>query len=145
MTARIGSSAYVNLPVTDLAATRAFWEQVGVRISENYSDDNALSLSFSEHVVVMLLTHDFYAQFLDGRPIADTRAQNGAIVCLDAASKEDVDAFVDAAVTAGARELPPAQAAADMVEAGLMYGRTFSDPDGHLWEILWMSAEMPAG
>lgn len=143
----IGSSIYLNLPVQDVAAARAFWTEVGVRISEDYSDEDAVSLSLSDHVTVMLLAKDFYAGFLGGRPVADTQAVSGAIVALDAAAQENVDAFVDAAVAAGATEVPapdpnPGQ---EMVDAGLMYGRTFRDLDGHQWEILWMSSEMPSG
>ncbi|WP_313817992.1 VOC family protein [Citricoccus sp.] len=143
----IGSNIYVNLPIQDVAAARTFWTAVGVRISEDYSDENALSLSFSPHVTVMLLTRDFYASFLNGKPVADTQAANGAIVALDAAARENVDPFVDAALAAGATEVPPSDPnpAQEMVDAGLMYGRTFTDPDGHQWEVLWMSSEMPAG
>lgn len=60
---------------------------------------------------------------------------------------DDVDAFVDAAVAAGGTEVPPADPnpAQGMIDAGLMYGRTFTDLDGHSWEILWMSDQMPEG
>lgn len=143
----IGSTIYLNLPVQDVAAARAFWTEVGVPISENYSDENAVSLSLSDHVTVMLLAKDFYATFLRGRPVADTHAASGAIVALDAGTRDHVESFVNAAVAAGATEVPapdpnPGQ---EMVDAGLMYGRSFTDPDGHQWEIMWMSPEMPTG
>lgn len=143
----IGTTSYLNLPITDVPASRAFWTSVGVRISEDYSDENALSLSFSDHVVVMLLARDFFSSFLAGKPVADSGQSAGAIIGLDAPSREAVDAFVDAAVAAGAAEVPapdpnPGQ---EMEDAGLMYGRTFRDLDGHQWEILWMSSEMPSG
>ncbi|MGM7669643.1 VOC family protein [Microbacterium sp. A93] len=143
----IGTSMYLNLPTQDVAAAREFWTTVGVPISEDYSDENAVSLSFSPHVTVMLLARDFYASFLQGKPVADPHAASGAIVALDAQSKESVDPFVDAALAAGATEVPPGDPnpAQEMVDAGLMYGRTFTDPDGHQWEIIWMSSEMPEG
>lgn len=138
---------YLNLPVQDVAAARTFWTGAGVDISESYSDENALALKFSDHVVVMLLQRDFFATFSSGRPIADPRAAVAASPCLEAATKQDVDAFVDAAVSAGATEVPPPDPdpAQEMIDSGMMYGRTFTDPEGHQWEILWMSDEMPAG
>ena len=138
---------YLNLPISDVAAARAFWTAAGVRISEPYSNDSAVALSFSDHVMVMLLRRDFYSEFLTGRAVADTKATSGCLICLDAGSKEDVDAFVDAAVAAGAGEVPPSDPnpAQPAIDEGLMYGRTFFDPDGHSWEILWMSDQMPEG
>jgi uncharacterized protein len=147
MTTGIGTSIYLNLPVQDVAAARDYWTTVGVRISEDYSDENAVSLSFSPNVTVMLLGQEFYAKFLNGKPIADTGAANGSIVALDAAAQEDVDPFVDAALAAGGTEVPPSDPnpAQEMIDAGLMYSRAFTDPDGFQWEILWMSPEMPEG
>lgn len=147
MTPTIGTSIFLNLPIDDVDAARAFWSAAGVSISEAYSDENALALGFSEHVFAMLLRKDFYATFLAGRAIADTKTTSGCLICLDAASKDDVDAFVDAAVAAGGTEVPPADPnpAQGMIDAGLMYGRTFTDLDGHSWEILWMSDQMPEG
>jgi uncharacterized protein len=144
----IGKSMYLNLPVGDAAAARRFWSDVGVRISEAYSDENAVAVSFSDNVVAMLLQRDFYREFLPaGRDIADTSASSGCLICLDAGSREAVDEFVGAAIAAGGTEVPPSEPnpAQEMIDAGLMYGRTFLDPDGHQWEILWMSSEMPAG
>lgn len=147
MSTSIGSTMYLNLPTEDVAAAREFWSKVGVRISEDYSDENAVSLSFSDHVVVMLLAHGFYANFLQDKTIADTRSTSGSIICLDASTKDDVSPFVDAALAAGATEVPPndPNPAQEMIDAGLMLGRTFTDPDGHQWEILWMSPDMPQG
>jgi uncharacterized protein len=147
MTTGIGTSIYLNLPVRDVAATRAYWTTVGVRIAEDYSDENAVALSFSPHVTVMFLGQEFYAKFLNGKPIADTAAANGSIIALDAATREDVDAFVDAALAADATEVQPSDPnpAQEMIDAGLMYVRSFTDHDGFQWEILWMSADMPTG
>ncbi|MDI3330311.1 MAG: VOC family protein [Micrococcus sp.] len=147
MSTGIGTTMYLNLPIRDVSAAREFWTSVGVRIAEDYSDEHAVSLDFSEHVVAMLLDRDFYATFLNGRPVADPHTASGAIVALDAASRRDVDAFVDAALAAGATEVPPPDPhpAQEMIDSGMMYGRTFTDPDGHQWEILWMSDQMPAG
>jgi catechol 2,3-dioxygenase-like lactoylglutathione lyase family enzyme len=47
-------------------------------------------------------------------------------------SKEEVDAVMEQARTAGAKIVKPA---ADTFWGG--YAGYFQDPDGHLWEILW--------
>ncbi|GAA4284132.1 VOC family protein [Brevibacterium daeguense] len=148
MTQTIGTAMYLNLPIRNAAAARRFWSDVGVRISEAYSDENAVALAFSKHVVAMLLQRDFYREFLpSGRDIADTSVSSGCLICLDADSLEAVDEFVGAALSAGGTEVPPSDPdpAQEMIDAGLMYGRTFLDPDGHQWEILWMSSQMPEG
>jgi uncharacterized protein len=44
-------------------------------------------------------------------------------------------AFAAAALAAGAS---PAN---EPLDHGFMYGRSFNEPDGHLWEVMWMSPE----
>jgi predicted lactoylglutathione lyase len=53
-------------------------------------------------------------------------------MAVSADSREDVDAFADRALAAGGR---PAN---DPMDFGFMYGRSFQDPDGHLWEVIHM-------
>ena len=89
----------------------------------------------SDTIHVMLLTHDFYSTFT-GKPIADAHQSSQVLLALSADSTADVDATVDAAAAAGGKADPgPKQ---EMGE--LMYGRSFEDPDGHHWEIMWMDA-----
>jgi hypothetical protein len=87
----------------------------------------------------MLLSHHHYRQFTQ-RPIGDARAQSQALLALTADARDDVDATVSRAVAAGGRADPnPKQ------DHGFMYGRSIEDPDGNVWELVWMDAAAMAG
>ena len=123
---------FVNLPVTDLERSIAFYEAVGGTKNPQFSDDTAACIVFSETIHAMLLTHDKYRQFT-AKPIADAHATSSALICLSADSREAVDAMVDSAEGAGGRGDP-----GQKQDYGFMYGRSFEDPDGHHWEVMWM-------
>jgi predicted lactoylglutathione lyase len=80
----------------------------------------------------MLLTHDKFRQFTP-RPIGDAKQASQVLLCLSADSRESVDAAVGRAVANGGSADP-----APKQDYGVMYGRSVSDPDGHIWEIMWM-------
>lgn len=126
---------FVNLPVTDLAASRRFLEALGATNEPKFSDDTAACMVFSDSIFVMLLTHDKYRQFTP-LPIADAKASSAAIICLSRDSRAAVDASIEAAQDAGGRADPsPKQ------DHGVMYGRSIADPDGHHYELMWMDPE----
>jgi predicted lactoylglutathione lyase len=125
---------FVNLPVSDLAKSRAFLEALGAVNEPRFTDDTAAAMSFSESIHVMLLTHAKFSQFTP-RPIADAKAGSEVLLCLSSDSRESVDSTVERAVAAGGTADPsPKQ------DYGVMYGRSVADPDGHIWEIMWMDA-----
>jgi predicted lactoylglutathione lyase len=127
---------FINLPITDLDRSIAFYEAVGARKEPKFSNDAAAMMVFSETISVMLLTAPFYSTFTS-KPIADAHETSQVLLCLSADSVAEVDATVDKAGAAGGVTDPsPKQ---DM--GGLMYGRSFEDPDGHHWEIMWMDAK----
>jgi predicted lactoylglutathione lyase len=123
---------FVNLPVRDLARATAFYEAVGARKNEQFCDGTASCMVFSETIHAMLLTHDKFRQFTP-KPIADARESTEVLICLSADSRADVDAMIDKAGAAGGRVDP-----APKQECSFMYGRSFEDPDGHIWEVMWM-------
>ena len=126
---------FVNLPVTDLTRSTAFYEAIGGSKEPKFSSDAAAMIRFTDAINVMLLTHDFYKSFTS-KPIADTHSVSAALLCLSADSTDAVDRMVDQAAGAGGKADPgPKQ---DM--GGMMYGRSFEDPDGHHWEVMWMDA-----
>ncbi|MDQ3558233.1 MAG: VOC family protein [Pseudomonadota bacterium] len=125
---------FVNLPVSDLARSTAFYQALGAEKNTQFSDDTASMIVFSETIHAMLLTHDKFRQFTSKR-IADARETSEVLICLSAESREAVDDIVGKAETAGAVLDPtPKQ------DYGFMYGRSFEDPDGHIWEVMWMDA-----
>jgi predicted lactoylglutathione lyase len=131
---------FVNLPVTDLARATAFYEAIGARKNEQFCDGTASCMVFSETIHTMLLTHDKFRQFTP-KPIADAKQATEVLICISADSRTEVDAMVEKAAAAGGRLDPgPKQ------EYDFMYGRSFEDPDGHIWEVMWMdvAAMQPA-
>lgn len=124
---------FVNLPVTDLARSRAFYEAVGATNEPKFSNEAAAMMRFSEEVNVMLLTHDFWRTFTS-KQIPDAHESAQVLLCLSAESREAVDKQVEQAQAAGG--VPDPTPTQDM--SGMMYGRSFEDPDGHIWEIMWM-------
>lgn len=126
---------FVNLPVTDLTRSTAFYEAIGGEKNPQFSDETATCIVLSETIHIMLLTHDKYRQFTS-KPIADAHSTSQVLICVSADSKDGVDAMVDQAASAGGKADPgPKQ------DFGFMYGRSFEDPDGHHWEVMWMDME----
>ena len=134
---------FVNLPVSDLPRSRGFLEALGAVNEPKFTDDTGACMTLSDSIHVMLLTRDKFAQFTP-RPIADAEAASEVLLCLSENSRESVDSTIERAVSAGGTADP-----APKQDYGVMYGRSVSDPDGHIWEIMWMdpaaAAEQGAG
>lgn len=123
---------FVNLPVRDLGRATAFYEAVGARKNEQFCDGTASCMVFSETIHAMLLTHDKFRQFTP-KAIADAQQTSEVLIAISAESREAVDEMIGRAQAAGGRADPgPKQ------DHGFMYGRSFEDPDGHIWEVVWM-------
>jgi uncharacterized protein len=125
---------FVNLPVSDLQAARAFYTGLGFSVNEMFSDENAAAIVVSDTIVVMLLTRQRFADFVTG-PVGDPRSGTTVINCLSAESPAEVDDLVARALASGGGEWLP-----KMVD-GPMYGHSFTDPDGHVWEVLHMDLD----
>ena len=131
---------FVNLPVTDLPRSMKFYEAVGFTNNPMFTNDQAAAMAWSDEIVVMLLTHDFWKTFTD-KGIPDARETAQVLLCLGQDSKEAVESIVEKAVTVGRRSDPTPQQ-----DMGFMYGRSFEDPDGHIWENVWMNMDaVPEG
>ena len=130
---------FVNLPVKDLAASIRFYEAIGCSKNEQFSDENAASMVWSDAITFQLLTRDYYATF-SAKPIADAHATSAMLIALSRDSREEVDAIAEAAGAAGGK--------ADMREPqdmGFLYQRVFEDPDGNTFEPTWLDPSgMPA-
>ena len=131
---------FINLPVTDLARSMAFYEAVGFSNNPMFTNEQAAAMAWSDEIVVMLLTHDFWKTFTS-KAIPDAANTAQVLLCLSQDSQDAVEAIVAKAVAAGGRADPtPKQ------DMGFMYGRSFEDPDGHIWENVWMNMDaVPEG
>lgn len=124
-------SVFVNLPVRDLARSKAFFAKLGFQYNAQFTDDNAACMVLSEQGFVMLITREFFQTFTK-RTISDAREQTEVLIALSCSSREEVDQMVKTAIEAGGTH------AMDPQDHGFMYGWSFYDLDGHHWEVLWM-------
>lgn len=129
---------FLNLPVTDLVRSTAFYQAVGASKNPQFSDNTASCMVLSDTIHVMLLTHDKFRQFTP-KKIADAKTSNQVLICLSADSRDAVDDIVGKAAGAGGSADPSPKA-----DFSFMYGRSFEDPDGHMWEVMWMDVEAHA-
>ena len=130
---------FVSLPVTDLRASRAFYEAVGFTNNPQFSDDSSACMVWSEAISFMLLTHAKWQTFTN-RPIPPNTSSE-VMLALSCATRDEVDAMSDAAAAhGGTADINPVQ------DHGFMYARDLADPDGHAIGALWMDmAAFPAG
>ena len=130
---------FVNLPVTDLPRSMRFYEAVGFTNVPHFTNEKAAAMAWSDTIMVMLLTHGSWTTFTD-KKIVDAHQEAQVLLALSQDSQEGVDAIVDKAVAAGGKPDPtPKQ------DLGFLYGRSFEDPDGHIWEIDWMNPAVASG
>lgn len=129
---------FVNLPVTDLTRSVAFYEALGFAKNPQFSNDFAACIVLSDTIYLMILTHPFFEGFAP-RPIADSTKSTGAIFAISCEDRTAVDTMMKAVVANGGHDNDKVQ---DM--DGFMYSRSFCDPDGHVFEPMWMNPEAMA-
>jgi len=127
----MGTQMYVNLPVKDLKRSVDFFTALGFKFNSQFTDDKATCMIIGEDIYVMLLTEEFFKTFTK-KDINNTSENNEVILCISADSKEKVDEYINRAVTAGGTTPMEKQ------DHGWMYSNGFQDPDGHLWEVMYM-------
>ena len=127
----MSTKIFVNLPVKDLERSKAFFAKLGYSFNPQFTDDRAACMVISEDIYTMLLSEPFFKTFTR-KEIADAAKTTEVLVALSADSKEHVDEMLRKALAAGAKE------AREPMEYEFMYGRSFEDLDGHIWEVIWM-------
>ena len=121
----------ISLPVADLKASKAFYTALGFVSNPQFTDDSAAFMVWSESINVMLLTHEKWRTFTT-RPIPPKTSSEVALN-ISCDSREHVDAMNrSASENGGTADINPVQ------DHGSMYGRDFTDPDGHVWGAMWM-------
>jgi uncharacterized protein len=130
---------FVNLPTTDLARSRAFYEALGFTNNVQFSDENSACMVWSETINVMLLTHAKWRGFTS-RPIPPASSSE-VMLAISCDSRAAVDRMNDVAAThGGTADINPKQ------DLGFLYNRNLADPDGHVWEAMWMDpSAIPSG
>jgi predicted lactoylglutathione lyase len=123
---------FVNLPVSDLKKAMAFYTAIGAVNNPQFTDDTAACMVFSESICVMLLTHGKWSGFTR-KPITDAKRESEMMLAISCDSRQAVDKMTEAAAAHGGKpDINPKQ------EYPFMYGRSFEDTDGHVWEPMYM-------
>ena len=128
----------VSLPVSDLPRSTAFYQAIGAVKKEQFSDPTASCMVLSDTIQIMLMTHDKYRYFTS-KKIADPKTTSGPLLCLFVDNRQAVDDMIGKAKAAGGNLDP-----APVDDFDFMYGRSFEDPDGHMWGVSWMDVEAAA-
>ncbi|HQV40152.1 MAG: glyoxalase/bleomycin resistance/extradiol dioxygenase family protein [Flavobacteriales bacterium] len=124
---------FVNMQVNDLAKSKAFFEALDYSFNAQFTNDDAAALVISDTIYAMLHTPTSMTRFLPkGKSAAVPTKQTEVLLALSFESKDAVDTIYDKAIAAGATECRPTE------DHGFMYGRSFNDLDGHIWEVFWM-------
>jgi len=127
----VTTKIFVNLPVKNLNKTIEFFTKLGFKFNPQFTDENATCMIVGEDIFVMLLVEKFFKTFTK-KEICDTSKNTEVIVALSVEGREKVDKMINKAIEAGGRE------SRELQDHGWMYGRSFEDINGHLWEIIYM-------
>ena len=131
MTTTTSRKIFVNLAVEDLKRAVAFFTDLGFTFDERFTDDKATCMIVSDEAFVMLLERDRFKDFTS-KELSDPNATTEAILAFSVSSREEVDSLAERAIASGGKPANEPQ------DHGFMYSRSFDDPDGHLWEVMWM-------
>jgi len=127
----VAKQIFVNLPVKDLGKTIEFFKKLGFEFNPQFTDENATCMVVNDNIFVMLLVEKFFKTFTQ-KEICDTTKNTEVIIALSTESREKVDQMLENVIKAGGKESREPQ------DHGWMYGRSFEDLNGHLWEIIYM-------
>lgn len=122
---------FVNLPVKDIQASRRFFAALGYGFNEQFSDERTACVVIDQNIFVMLLVEERFKDFVTGA-ISDAHKATEVLTALSADSRAEVDEILAKALAAGARQWRPNE------DHGFMYGCSFQDLDGHVWEYAYM-------
>lgn len=131
MTQLAARKVFVNLPVRNLEASKAFFTKLGFTFNPQFTDERAACMVLSEEGYVMLLAAPFFETFTK-KALCDATTHTEVLIAVSCESREEVDRLVKTALEAGGTP------AMDPADHGFMYYHTFHDLDGHHWELLWM-------
>ena len=127
---------FINLPVSDLKRSIAFFTKLGFSFDARFTDENATCMILGDNLFVMLLVESFFGTFTD-KSIADTSKSTEVLTCVACSSREQVDHLVSNARAGGAKVPRKPQ------DHGFMYSHGYEDLDGHTWELVHMTGTPP--
>ncbi len=130
----MATQIFVNLAVRNLERTMGFFSSLGFKFNPQFTDENAACMIVNDKAFVMFLVKPFFKTFTS-KSLVDASKSSEVLLSLSADSKAKVNEIMKTALDLGATETR------DLQDHGFMFGRSFNDLDGHIWEIAWMDTE----
>lgn len=127
---------FITLPVADPSRSLAFFKALGFGHNPEFSGEDAACIIINDSVHVMLGTHAKFTS-LTPKSICDTKTSTEVLFALNCSSREEVDAFVAKALSAGG------STQGEPEDDEFMYQHGFADLDGHQWGLFHMKATPP--
>ena len=134
----MATNIFINLPVADLEASKAFFGKLGFTFNPQFTDETAAAMVIEENIFSMLLTHEKFKQFTP-KTIADAKTVSEVLIAISRDSREAVGELFDKAIAAGGTQVRPGD------DYGFMVSKAFADLDGHIWEVVWMDPSYVQG
>ena len=128
---------FVNLPVENLERSISFYRNVGFSLNPKFTDSTAACIDIDGDIHLMILTHEKFREFTPNQ-ICDARKQTEVLLCLSRQSRDAVDELVRKAFDSGGKVFRDPQ------DYGFMYAHSFQDPDGHIWELIYLEPQESA-
>lgn len=125
---------FINLPCRDLARSTAFYQALGFVKNDMFSNEKGSCMVWGESIYVMVLTNELFAQFIDNKEVVDATKVGAVTLCVPMSSRGEVDQFAAVAKANGGRTFESQNSA----DEDSMYSISVEDPDGHIWEPLYM-------
>ena len=124
---------FINLPVHTLEHSINFFSRLGFKFNQAFTDEQSTCMIIEENIFVMLLEEQKFKTYTP-KKICNAKKQTEVLLALSVSSREAVNQMVEKAIESGGKEPRKAQ------DHGFMYGRSFEDLDGHIWEVFYMDS-----
>jgi predicted lactoylglutathione lyase len=135
----MSKAIYIALPVTDLTASTRFYEVIGCSRNAQFSDDKSSTMNWSETITFQLQVKEYFATYAP-HAVADATKSTQVLLTLTCDSREEVDSIVATAAASGGKT-----GFRDDTDLGWLYNRAFTDPNGHVFEAVWIDMSAMAG
>jgi hypothetical protein len=133
----MNKQVFINIPVSDLEKSKAFYTALGFTNNPMFTDEQGAAMVWSEDIIFMLLTRDFYKKFVPGKEVIDQSKTSGVLIALNLESKEAVQEFADTAKANGGDYF----VAEPNKDLDFMFGLEVTDLDGNQLEPVWMNPD----
>ena len=126
--------SYIHLFTENIVELRKFFTKIGLKIKEDYSNENLLCVELNKHSYVMVLEKSRFQAFHPTLKLAQNDVHSH-FISLQQKSIEHVDRLMKKVIKNGGVETEKA------TEDEWVYYRSFKDIDQHQFEVFFMKPQ----